>query len=41
MMAAETDSRGLFAAERLAFLGDGPADNWTIQKKYFLTFEPT
>jgi hypothetical protein len=40
MMAAEADSRGLFAAERRAFLGDGQAYNWTIQKKYFPTFEP-
>jgi hypothetical protein len=40
MMAAEADSRGLFAAERRAFLGDGQAYNWTIQKKHFPTFEP-
>jgi hypothetical protein len=40
MMAAEADTRGLFAAERRAFLGDGQAYNWTIQKKHFPTFEP-
>ena len=40
MMAAQADSRGLFAAERRAFLGDGQAYNWTIQKKHFPTFEP-
>jgi hypothetical protein len=40
MMAAEADARGLFAAQRRAFLGDGQAYNWTIQKKYFPRFEP-
>lgn len=40
MMAAEADARGLFAATRRAFLGDGQAYNWTIQKQHFATFEP-
>jgi len=40
MMAAEADARGLFAAEQRAFLGDGQAYNWTIQKKHFPTFVP-
>lgn len=40
MMAAEADARGLFAAARRAFLGDGQAYNWTIQKQHFPTFEP-
>lgn len=40
MMAAEADSRGFFAAERRAFLGDGLAYNWSIQKKHFSTFTP-
>jgi len=35
MMAAEADSRGFFAAERRAYLGDGLAYNWSIQKKHF------
>lgn len=40
MMAAEADARGLFAAERRAFLGDGQQYNWAIQKKFFPTFVP-
>lgn len=40
MMAAEADARGFFAAERRAFLGDGLAYNWSIQRKHFPTFEP-
>jgi len=40
MMAAEADARGFFAAERRAFLGDGLAYNWSIQKKHFPTFTP-
>jgi hypothetical protein len=40
MMAAEADARGLFAAQRRAFLGDGQGYNWTIQKKHFPTFVP-
>lgn len=40
LMAAEADARGFFAAERRAFLGDGLAYNWSIQRKHFPTFEP-
>jgi len=40
MMAAEADARGMFAAQRRAYLGDGQAYNWTIQRKHFPTFEP-
>jgi hypothetical protein len=40
MMAAEAQQRGFFAAKRRAFLADGAAYNWTIQRGYFPTFEP-
>lgn len=40
MMAAEADRRGFFAAPRRAFLGDGLAYNWSIQKKHFPSFTP-
>ena len=40
MMAAEADARGFFAAERRAFLGDGLAYNWSIQRKHFASFTP-
>ena len=40
MMAAEADARGFFAAQRRAFLGDGLAYNWSIQRKHFPTFQP-
>jgi len=40
MMAAEADVRGFFAAARRAYLGDGLAYNWSIQKKHFPTFTP-
>lgn len=40
MMAAEAQERGFFAAKRRAFLADGAAYNWTIQRGYFPTFEP-
>ena len=40
MMAAEADARGFFAAQRRAFLGDGLAYNWSIQRTHFPTFEP-
>lgn len=39
-MAAEADARGFFAAERRAFLGDGQAYNWTIQRTRFASFTP-
>lgn len=40
MMAAEADARGFFTAERRAFLGDGLAYNWTIQREHFGSFTP-
>ena len=40
MMAAEADSRGFFAAEKRAFLGDGQKYNWSIQERWFPTFTP-
>jgi hypothetical protein len=40
MMAAEADARGLFAAEKGAFLGDGGNYNWSIQRRWFPTFVP-
>jgi len=39
-MATEADSRGFFAAPKCAFLGDGQAYNWTIQREWFPTFTP-
>jgi hypothetical protein len=39
-MAAEADTRGFFAAEKCAFLGDGQAYNWTIQQRWFSSFTP-
>jgi len=38
MMAAEADRRGFYAAAGRAFLGDGLAYNWSIQRKHFPTF---
>ena len=40
VMAAEADARGFYAAKRRAYLGDGLAYNWSIQKKHFPAFEP-
>lgn len=40
MMAAEADARGFFTAKKKAFLGDGQACNWTIQRRWFSDFEP-
>lgn len=40
MMAAEADSRGFFAAEKRAFLGDGQKYNWSIQQRWFPGFTP-
>jgi hypothetical protein len=37
-MAVEADSRGFYAATKRAFLGDGQAYNWTIQRKWFPSF---
>jgi hypothetical protein len=38
MMATAADARGFFQASKRAFLGDGQAYNWTIQKRWFPTF---
>ncbi len=40
MMAAEADARGFFTAKKKAFLGDGQACNWTIQRRWFHAFVP-
>jgi hypothetical protein len=40
MMAAEADARGFFTAKKQAFLGDGQACNWTIQRRWFRDFVP-
>jgi hypothetical protein len=39
-MAAEAQRRGFFDAKRKAFVADGAAYNWTIQRGYFADFEP-
>lgn len=38
--AAAAEERGFFAAGARAFLSDGQAYNWTIQKRHFGSFEP-
>jgi hypothetical protein len=40
VMASEADSRGFFAANKRAFIGDGQMYNWTIQACWFPTFTP-
>jgi hypothetical protein len=40
MVAAEAQRRNFFAAQARAFLGDGGAWIWTLQRIYFPTFEP-
>ena len=40
MVAAEAQERNFFAAQRKAFVADGAAYNWTIQRGYFADFEP-
>jgi hypothetical protein len=40
MVAAEAQRRNFFAAQARAFLGDGGAWIWTLQRAYFPTFEP-
>jgi hypothetical protein len=40
MMAAEAQERGFYQAQRKAFVADGAAYNWTIQRGYFADFEP-
>src|SRR5262249_62039609 len=39
LVAAEAQERAFYRATRRAFLGDGLAYNWTIQKAYFPDFE--
>jgi hypothetical protein len=39
MVAAEAYARNFHAAPRRAFLGDGQACNWTIQRKWFKDYE--
>lgn len=38
MVAAEAKARNFFAASRQAFVGDGQAWNWTLQKRFFPRF---
>src|SRR5262249_53397734 len=40
MVAAEAQERDFYRAGRRAFLGDGAAYNWGIQRGYFGDFEP-
>jgi hypothetical protein len=40
MVAAEAQERDFFRAKRRAFVADGSAYNWTIQRGYFPDFEP-
>jgi hypothetical protein len=40
LMAAEAQSRDFYAARRRAFVADGQAYNWTIQRSYFPDFVP-
>lgn len=40
MVAAEAQRRDFFAAQARAFLGDGGAWIWALQRMYFPTFEP-
>jgi hypothetical protein len=40
MVAAEAQERGFYQASRRAFLADGAAYNWWIQRAYFPHFEP-
>ena len=40
LMAVEADQRGFYSAERLAFLADGLAYNWTIHQQHFQDFVP-
>ncbi len=40
LLAAEARERGFYQAKRRAFVADGAAYNWTLQKKHFADFEP-
>jgi hypothetical protein len=39
-VAGEAQARDFYRAKRRAFVGDGQAYNWTIQRGYFPDFEP-
>jgi hypothetical protein len=39
-MAAEADARGFYSAHKRAFVGDGQAYNWTVQRQWFASFTP-
>jgi hypothetical protein len=40
MVAAEAQQRGFYRASRKAFVADGAAYNWTLQRTHFADFEP-
>ena len=40
LVAAEAQSRDFYAAQRRAFVADGCAYNWSIQRGYFADFVP-
>ena len=40
MTAAAAEDRGFFSATSKAFVSDGQAYNWTIQRRHFESFEP-
>src|SRR5262249_59658347 len=40
LVAAEAQERDFYRAPRRAFVGDGQAYNWSIQRGYFPDFEP-
>jgi hypothetical protein len=40
MLAAEADRRGFHSAAKGAYLGDGQAYNWSIQRTHFASFTP-
>jgi hypothetical protein len=40
MMATEADARGFYTAKKKAFVGDGQAYSWTIQRRWFRDFVP-
>jgi hypothetical protein len=39
-MATEADARGFYSAGKRAFVGDGQAYNWSIQRQWFPSFTP-
>ena len=40
LVAAEAQERDFYRAQRRAFVGDGQAYNWSIQRGYFPDYEP-